>query len=116
MTYIPVDVLEEERMDRKWAILGKLSAADGSFKYENIANFMLGILTIPHSNAECERVFSSVRKTRTEFRSSLSNQNLENVLICKSMQEGYCYQQKFDKEFLKKAKSATYNNLRNKNE
>lgn len=76
---------------------------------------MLCVLTIPHSNAECERVFSSVRKTITEFRnwSSLSDENLENVLICESMQKGHCCQQKFDKEFLT---SATYNNLRNKNE
>lgn len=107
---LPADVVNEERMDKKWAILGKQKAVDGSFKYNKIANIMLSILTIPHSNAECERIFSTVRKTRTDFRSSLSNENLENILIAKT-KIGPCYQQNFCKEFLVKAKSATYKHL-----
>jgi len=104
----PEDVNNEERMDRKWALLSKVTSADGILKYNRLCNVMLSILTIPHSNAECERIFSSVKKTRTQFRSSLSDENLENILIAKNMIKDNCFDQKFDTEFLKTAKSATY--------
>ena len=113
---MPEAVIKEERMDEKWNILGKLVAVDGSLKYSKISHIMLTILSIPHSNAECERVFSSVRKTRTEFRSSLSSENLENILITKSLQKGHCFEQTFSKEFLARAKSATYKQNNQKNE
>lgn len=35
----------------------------------------------------------------------LSDSGLENLLIIKSNQKGCCYEQKFDKAFLKEAKS-----------
>lgn len=108
---LPEEVNKEERIDRKWAILGKVASADGALKYNKLSNVMSGILTIPHSNSECERVFSSVKKTRTQFRSSLLNEQLEDILIAKNMQKGHCYEQKFDKDFLSKAKSATYEYL-----
>ena len=44
----------------------------------------------------------------TEFRSSLSDENLESLLLMKSNFSGNCYEQNFDKEFLSKAKSASY--------
>lgn len=81
------------------------------FKYQKISNLMLLILTIPHSNAECERIFSSITKIATQFRSSMTKDTLENLLICKSNTSKHCFEQEFDKEFLKKAKSATANAL-----
>ena len=45
---------------------------------------MLGILTIPHSSAHCERIFSCVRKNRTEQRSCLGDDTLEALLVIKS--------------------------------
>ena len=44
---------------------------------------MLGIITIPHSSAHCERVFSTVRKNRTDQRSSLNDKTLESLLVLK---------------------------------
>lgn len=38
---------------------------------------MLGILSIPRSNAACKRIFSTVNKTQTEFHSSVSEKTLE---------------------------------------
>lgn len=109
---LPEEVIKEERMDRKWAVLGKLVSADGSLKYNRLSSVMMCILTIPHSNAECERVFSSVKKTRTQFRSSLSSEHLEDILVAKIMQKGHCYEQEFEKDFLSMAKSATYDHLK----
>jgi len=64
---------------------------------------MSAILAVPHSNADCERVFSLVRKTRTEARSSMSNETLEVTAV----HSGPCYSQQFSSEMLSKAKSAT---------
>lgn len=51
---------------------------------------MLCILPIPHSNAECERLFSQVKKNRTEFRSLLLDETIENLLIMKYNLRGKC--------------------------
>ena len=98
-------------MDTKWSLMGQLISADGLSKFQRLANVILSKLTIMHSNAECERVFSQVKKTRTQFQSSLSDANLEKLLIVKSLQKGFCYDQCFDKEFLKAAKSSTFKTL-----
>ena len=41
-------------------------------------------------------------------------ETLENLLICKLNPQGHCYEQQFDKAFLKRAKSATVNDLQKK--
>ncbi|XP_033726452.1 uncharacterized protein LOC117316076 [Pecten maximus] len=87
------------RIDTKWTIL--------STRYDVLARVMLAILVIPHSNADCERVFSLVRKTRTEYRSSMSNRTLEAIVIRKLKIMDSNGHEKFSPEFLRKAKHAT---------
>lgn len=76
-------------------------------KFGSGSKVMLQLLAIPHSNAECERIFSMVKKTRTEFRSSLSNKTLGDLLMVKSHQTGRCFEQVYSDNFLRLAKSAT---------
>lgn len=95
------------RIDVKWALVGQMKSANGLLKYDRLSKVMLAILSIPHSNAECERIFSSVTKTKTQFRSMLSQESLEKLLTLKSVQEGKCLEQEFSQEFLKRTKSAT---------
>nr|XP_042896620.1 uncharacterized protein LOC122269097 [Parasteatoda tepidariorum] len=102
-------VQSEERMDSKWA---KLSVVFEN-KYAMLSKFMLSILAIPHSNAECERIFSLVTKAHTQFRSSMSVKNLENLITVKSRISEPCYKQKFDDEFFKRAKTAIVNHNNN---
>uniref|UniRef100_A0A6B0UWR5 Putative secreted protein n=1 Tax=Ixodes ricinus TaxID=34613 RepID=A0A6B0UWR5_IXORI len=61
------------------------------------------------SNAECERVFSKVKKAHTQFRSSMSRKTVEQLLVarCAQSHSGKCHEQVFDKDFLRKAKAAT---------
>ena len=73
---------------------------------------MLGILTIQHSNAGCERIFSQVPKNKTDFRGSLSSKTLSSILVAKSHMKGHCYSNTFTTSFLKNAKSATYLSLK----
>lgn len=71
------------------------------------------ILVLPHSNAEEERLFSIVRKNKTDSRSSLKlDGTLSSILAMKSrFQESVvsCYKWQPEEEVLKKAKKATLN-------
>lgn len=59
---IPTDILNEERADAQWAAILQLKGPDELLKFSQIAEMMLALLSIPHSNAECERQFSIVKK------------------------------------------------------
>ena len=61
-----------------------------------------------------QKDFSCITKISTQYRSSLSRETLENLLICKSSPQGHCYEQQFDNDFLKRVKAATINSLRKK--
>lgn len=100
---LPDDIKNEKRIDVKWGRINRYT----NKKYEVLCKVMLSILTIPHSNAECERIFSFVTKTHTKFRSSLSNETIENLLIIKSQMKTPCFQQNFDASFLRRAKAST---------
>ena len=60
---------------------------------------MLGILTFPHSNAACERIFSLIQINKTDFRSSLKPETLQAILVAKSRMREPCYKQTYDKHF-----------------
>lgn len=111
VTELASEILEESAPDKQWAMLAKCKDLVNQLLFDRLARAMLGILTIPHSNAECERLFSQVRKNRTDFRGSMSDDLLDSLLVTKSRQHGPCYSQDFSDAFLKKAKSATYKAL-----
>ena len=72
----------KERVD---ATCIAISLKEPSLK--QLAHVMLGICTIPHSSAACERVFSCVRKNSTDQRASLSQDTMESLLVLKSQPE-----------------------------
>ena len=93
--------------DQFWFSLMVKVNGDGTHKFRKLCHIMLGILSIPHSNAECERIFSQVRKNKTDFRGSLSDNMLSALLVKKSRANSQCYNEEFSASFLKKAKAAT---------
>ena len=60
-----------------------------------------------YSSKYGERIFSQVRKNKTDFRGSLSNDSLSSILVTKSFMEGKCCDQEFSADLLKRAKGAT---------
>ena len=54
-----------------WLKVLAMQSPMGERKYSHLANLSLQLLSIPASNADSERVFSLVRRIRTEFRASL---------------------------------------------
>ncbi|KAK3738946.1 hypothetical protein RRG08_006513 [Elysia crispata] len=77
---------EGKSADQFFLELWNLKTEDGGRPYKNIALFMLGLLTIPHSSAHCECVFSAVRKIKTDMRSSMGTATLEALLVLKHRQ------------------------------
>jgi hypothetical protein len=61
-----------DSMDKTWWAIGVTKDTDGTQKLKELSLFMCGILTIPHSSAHCERIFSCVRKTRGPWATSLT--------------------------------------------
>ena len=68
---------------------------------------MKGLHTIPHSNAHCEHIFSSVRKNRTDQQASLGDGTLEALLVGKNMSEPH----KLSDDTLRHMKGAYYRSL-----
>ena len=101
---------KDERMDTIWARIGELQDADGTASFKELADVMLTILTIFHSNADCERIFSMVRKVKTELHGKLGLTTLNAMLVQKSYNHGAnmdCFNFKPTKELLKACKSST---------
>ena len=90
------------RMDIIWGEIRK--------SLPKLADIALFLLTIPHSNAGEERIFSIIGKNKTKFRASLSsNTSLNSIMLIKiNKPESFkpCYCWKFSNELLKKCKAA----------
>ncbi len=83
----------EEIIDSLWVSIDQLENELYAKHFKNIADVMLGILSIPHSNAECKRIFYKVENIHTEFCSSLSDEKLVILLLMKSNFSCNCYDQ-----------------------
>ena len=84
--------------------------AEKALLFSRLWNVVRLILTIPHSNAEEERVFSIVRKNKTSFRSRLDpEETLASIVTVKLAMEPESVETfNIPQEVLTAAKSATY--------
>jgi hypothetical protein len=69
----------KDRIDETWYAIGKIY-----LELKDLTLIMPSIMCIPHSSAECERVFSTVQKNVTSQRASLKMDTLEALLGMKS--------------------------------
>ena len=107
-----VDANDEkfERVDVFWSNMLAVRDENGQKKYHLLAGVMLGILTIFHSNADSERIFSVVTKNKCKFRPNLSTRVLGSIIthkMCLQSSDQVCHTATVSKDTLKKAKQAT---------
>ena len=77
------------RLDIIWTHLKNKRDPDGTFVFEKLAQVALLVLTLPHSIAEEERVFSQVTKNKTKFRPNLKlDGTLSSILTLKIANTG----------------------------
>lgn len=106
----PVDIISEARMDVSWWKISNVKNESGQLKFKFLPKIMLALLTVPHSNAYTERIFSSVRRNHTEFRAAMSTKTLGALMTEKVKTNAYsevCYEKKFTTKELNDAKHAT---------
>ena len=80
----------------------------GVVRFLLMATVMAPLLSLPHSNADDERLFSILWKVHTEACHSLNADTITAYLQCKLNIDSCCYELNVSDEMLKLAKSATH--------
>ncbi|KAJ8032743.1 Zinc finger MYM-type protein 6 [Holothuria leucospilota] len=114
----PESVLSKQRIDEQWHQIGLLRDENEQLRFPKLAYIMQGVITMFHSNSDCERIFSYVTKTATSMRPNLGSSTLSNLMVHKQFmlaKQSVCHKQKYSSSFLTKAKKATYEKLRKGN-
>ena len=88
----------------------KEKSSGGTARFEDLLMVAQLILSIPHSNAEEERLFSLIKRNKMAFRPSLDpEETLASILITKLAMKGEkLNRMELPDEILKKAKKATW--------
>ena len=96
------DIDDTLAIDKQWLKL--------RHKYPILFKLAQLILSLPHGNADEERVFSLCTKNKTNFRGSLSTQTLASLLACKVnlFSHTACYQWNPDKSIVAGVKHALH--------
>ena len=82
----------------------------GQPRFPSLYKLMIGLLTIPASNADSERGFSVLRKIRTDQRSNLNQSTIIALMTIKLNSDDCCYNCELSDD-LKQCKKATVNYL-----
>ena len=101
--------VQRYRMDMVWGYISTMrNAADHSLQFEQLSKIAKLVLTIPHSNAGEERVFSLIKQNKTSTRSSLNNNGtLQSIIQLKLANNDTCIKWKPTKPLLSACKKAT---------
>lgn len=81
-------------IDDFWNLVGEVKSGDGELLLEDVARFGQAMLSLPHSSAEVERVFSKLNLIKTKLRNRLLPQTCESILLAKDLltdHGGACY-------------------------
>lgn len=78
---LPKEIKNEKEVDKFWAKLLNFKNILNEYEYFNISSFALNVLSISHSNAECERIFSKVNLIKTKTRNRLATKTINGTLL-----------------------------------
>lgn len=72
---------EYEEIDVFWGKLHKFKAENEEYVFKTISKYVLNILSLPHSNASCERIFSIANSIKTKSRNRLIVSTINGALL-----------------------------------
>ncbi|XP_077423442.1 zinc finger protein 862-like isoform X2 [Vanacampus margaritifer] len=111
---IPDDLLPQKSQDGQpirpetfWPHVFKMKTGLGLDRFPLMRKMYLILLSLPHSNADSERVFSHVRKIHTEYRKTMGTDTLTSLLQMKLNCDNCSSQVRPSLEQIKSAKSCT---------
>lgn len=67
-----------------WAKVAAYKNAAGINTFQDISDFAIAILSLPHSNAEVERVFSAMNIVKNKLRNKISEKTLNSILLIRN--------------------------------
>jgi hypothetical protein len=76
--------LSNQNFDEMWIEILQYRDANNSIKFPNLKCLLNAIRSLPHSNADPERVFSILTDTKTKKRNSLSSSAVNSICVLKS--------------------------------
>lgn len=74
------EILDKD-IDVMWNDIMNLENGNGEKKFKELSHFVLSVLSAPHSNASCERVFSKVNLIKTDIRNKLKTKTVNSLLL-----------------------------------
>ncbi len=75
-----------------WGTVSVTRQCDNALMFPNLAAFMQTLLSLPHSSASVERIFSAVNRMKTETRNKLSTETISGLLHTQQLLKGaFCY-------------------------
>ncbi|KAK3914311.1 CYFIP-related Rac1 interactor B [Frankliniella fusca] len=107
---IPQDMLDEELLDVFWARIGKITHPEGTPKFKDLSDFVLDVLSLPHSNADVKRIFSKITLIRTKLRNKLVSHTVEGLCLasqCVKLNGKCCCEFEPSQEMYKAMSSST---------
>lgn len=76
--------LIEESVEQFWWSLSKIKCFDETLLFPSLSKLAKMVLSLPHTNADSERIFSIVTAVRTKKRNKLGHDSLNAVCIIRS--------------------------------
>lgn len=73
-----------------WGYVSSLENAMKKPMFEELSNFIFNILSLPHSSAAAERVFSELKLIKTCLSNRFDLKTVEAMMFCKELREYYC--------------------------
>lgn len=80
---LPDHVKIDDDIDSFWHKLLIHDYGNGIYSFQNLSRFALMAISLPHANAECERVFSAVNLSKTKSRNRIVTSTLKGLLLTK---------------------------------
>jgi len=87
---LPANIINEKEPDQFWVLLKKFESG----QFNELAMFVLSVMSLPHSNASCERIFSKINRVKTKSRNKLITNTVSSTIMaseCIQRKEGSCY-------------------------
>lgn len=90
-----------------WQSVKKITNGDGTPVFHTLCNFVEHILCLPHSSANCERIFSTCNLLKTKQRNRLQTTTISGLLYTKQyIKENECYNFPVEKTLISKMTDA----------
>ncbi|XP_011858459.1 PREDICTED: uncharacterized protein LOC105556015 [Vollenhovia emeryi] len=103
---LPGDINSDDNADIFWSKILKIKNEEVGV-FSNLMKCAFDALVVPHSNAECERVFSKVNLCKTKVRNKLITDSIEGLLLTSQHLNKDCIKVEPTKNMLAKMTTAT---------